>query len=237
MAEVAYDENRIHPVGSSPISPMRVMTAAPSIVQFRENEMIYRAGETPRGIYVLRSGCVKISAPRECQRGRMTSPEFITRLIGVGEIFGFEAILRGRAHRQSAKALKAGEFELMRSSDLQGVLHGPPSVVQKVLRQMLREIDESSHREQLHYLASVQERIAAQLLSLSDSFGVTVPEGRSIHLKLTRNELAQLAGTINESLSRHLTEFRDEGLLELRGKEIIIKNRAALLAKAGHRSY
>jgi CRP-like cAMP-binding protein len=83
-------------------------------------------------------------------------------------------------------------------------------------------------------LASVQERIAYQLSVLADKFGVTTANGISLNLRLTRNELAQLAGTINESLSRHLTEFKNEGLLELNGREIIIKDKEALKKRSGN---
>ena len=87
---------------------------------------------------------------------------------------------------------------------------------------------------QFHYLASVQERIAYQITSLADRFGVKTSRGISLNLKLTRNEFAQLASTINESLSRHLTEFKNEGLIDINGKEIIILNREALSAKSGN---
>jgi hypothetical protein len=68
---------------------------------------------------------------------------------------------------------------------------------------------------------------------LADKFGTPSANGVSLNLRLTRHELAQLAGTINESLSRHLTELKDEGVLDVRGKEIVIKNREALVARAG----
>jgi CRP-like cAMP-binding protein len=100
--------------------------------------------------------------------------------------------------------------------------------------QLLSDVEGLETVGQLHYLASVQERIAYQLSLLGDKFGVQTAEGLLIGLKLTRNELAQLAGTINESLSRHLTEFKSEGLIELKGKEIIIKDRAGLKLKSGN---
>jgi CRP-like cAMP-binding protein len=80
----------------------------------------------------------------------------------------------------------------------------------------------------------VQERIAYQILLLADKFGAQTTQGLSLNLRLTRNELAQLAGTINESLSRHLTEFKNEGIIDLNGKEIIVKNRQALMARSGN---
>lgn len=100
--------------------------------------------------------------------------------------------------------------------------------------QMAEDLQSFETISQLHYLASVQERIAYQLVLLTHKFGVPVPEGLSLNLKLSRNELAQLAGTINESLSRHLTEFRNENIIDVHGKEIIVKDLDALKRKSGN---
>ncbi|MCB0371048.1 MAG: winged helix-turn-helix domain-containing protein, partial [Bdellovibrionales bacterium] len=100
--------------------------------------------------------------------------------------------------------------------------------------QAVNDIENYETTSQLHYLASVQERIAYQLILLADKFGVVSEKGISLNLKLTRNEFAQLASTINESLSRHLTEFKSEGLIDINGKEIIIKDKDGLMKKSGN---
>ena len=116
---------------------------------------------------------------------------------------------------------------------LTGLQQASP-LLKMLLQQAISDIESYEITNQLHYLASVQERIAYQLVVLADKFGVQVPAGISLNLKLTRNEFAQLASTINESLSRHLTEFKNEGLIELNGKEIIIKDMKALMSKSGN---
>jgi CRP-like cAMP-binding protein len=92
-----------------------------------------------------------------------------------------------------------------------------------MLAQMVREVENHENNTQFHYLASVQERIWHQLNMLADRFGVIKEDGVHLNLRLTRSELAQLAGTINESLSRHLTELKGQGIIDLQGKEIIIR--------------
>jgi len=88
-------------------------------------------------------------------------------------------------------------------------------------------------RAKYQYLASVGERIAHTLVDLAQRFGEKTPSGVLLQLKLTRGELAQLAGTINESLSRHLSEMKDENIIEVRGKEILIKDMARLIQRSG----
>jgi CRP/FNR family transcriptional regulator, cyclic AMP receptor protein len=215
-------------------SSPRVGSASYRVVQLKENEFVFKEGEAPKGLYFVQSGCVKIVVNRTLTRGRMNSPEFIRKVIGKGEFFGHAALIKGANNSFFAKTLKPTELHVYSPEVVSAIMNGPNSLVKSLLQQLVKDLESHEVVEQLHYLASVQERIAYQLLLLSDKFGVLTARGMALSLKLTRNELAQLAGTINESLSRHLTEFKNEGILELNGREIIIIDRQALMQKSGN---
>lgn len=200
---------------------------------FKEGEDIFKEGEATRGLYVLKSGCVKIFVSRESQRGRTTSPEYVTKLVSPGELFGYKSLVSQQKNKSFAKAVKTSTVWFYKTEAVMKLLSQAHPLVKTMLEQAVMDIQNYEKVSQLHYLASVQERIAFQIVSLADRFGVETPRGISLNLKLTRNEFAQLASTINESLSRHLTEFKNEGLIDINGKEIIIKNREGLAAKSG----
>jgi CRP-like cAMP-binding protein len=204
------------------------------ILNLKENEYVFREGEAPRGLYYLKSGSVKMVVNRPFTRGRMSSPEFINKVVAPGEFFGFKALIKGAHYNYFAKSLKSCEIHVFPKDSISNIMNGPNTLLKMVLTQMAKDLESNESISQLHYLASVQERIAYQLVLLSDKFGVQTPQGVSLNLRLTRNELAQLAGTINESLSRHLTEFKEDGIIDLNGKEIIVKDRAALAARSGN---
>lgn len=208
-------------------SPSEVLT-------FKENELIYSQGSQPKGLYMVKSGSVKILVNRSLARGRMTSPEFINRVVGPYEFFGYGALISGASLRETAKALRLSEIHVFPKDFIQSITNGPNTLMKLFLNQVVKDLESQEVIGQLHYLASVQERIAYQLLLLTDKFGVPTPDGVVLNLRLSRNELAQLAGTINESLSRHLTEFKNDGIIELKGKEIIIKDRHALMKRSGN---
>lgn len=205
-----------------------------TVLKFKEGETIFEPGEERRGLYLLKSGCVKMCLPREIARGRTTTSEYVTKLIGPDEAFGYKGMAATVARRASATAVKDCEIWLYSTELVQDVLKKANPLMQLMLSQSIVDTQNYQRMSKLHYLASVQERIAYQLVLVADRFGVASPEGLRINLKLTRNELAQLAGTINESLSRHLTEFKNEGLIDINGREIIIKDRDALAAKSGN---
>ncbi|MBX3018218.1 MAG: Crp/Fnr family transcriptional regulator [Bdellovibrionaceae bacterium] len=200
---------------------------------FAEGDWLYQAGEAPTFIFVVKSGAVKLTRNVSGLRGRMGHAEFITRIAGGGDILGARAVLAGERLQESARSLTRTEVEVFELSEILRIMSGPPTLLRTLLHSLGQQVEDNVAEEARRYLASVQERIAQCLLGLADRFGVEASEGIRIGLRLSRNELAQLSGTINESLSRHLTELKDEGILGLRGKEIFVKNRAALMAKAG----
>lgn len=204
------------------------------IIHFKEGDIIFREGEAPRGLYYVQSGCVKVVVNRGQNRGRTTSPEHVTKLVSPGEFFGYKAIVKGSMSGSVAKAIKPTTVWLYNRDALQNEINLSNPLIKLLLDQAVADIENYETTSQFHYLASVQERIAYQLVVLADKFGVKTPQGVSLNLKLTRNEFAQLASTINESLSRHLTEFKNEGLIDLNGKEIIIKDREGLVRRAGN---
>ena len=185
-------------------------------------------------LQILKSGCVKLFVSRENSRGRTTSPEYVTKLISPGEVFGYKAVVRQIDARAYAKAVKDTVVWMYSKESVLNVIAAAHPLVRTVLEQAIVDIESYEKISQLHYLASVQERIAYQLVLIADRFGIETPNGISINLKLTRNEFAQLASTINESLSRHLTEFKNDGLIDINGKEIIIKDRVGLAARSGN---
>lgn len=204
------------------------------VLHFKEGDILFKEGEMPRGLYYLHSGSVKVVVNRNMTRGRTTSPEYVTKLVSPGEFFGYKSLVRGSASSSLAKAIRPTTIWLYpKDVVLNGVQHASP-LLKMLLQQAVSDIENYEITSQLHYLASVQERIAYQLVVLAEKFGVQTPNGISLNLKLTRNEFAQLASTINESLSRHLTEFKTEGLIDLNGKEIIVKDIKGLMAKSGN---
>ena len=203
-----------------------------SVHSFKEGENLYLENEETKGIYLLKSGCVKLCIHRNSHRGRTTTPEYVTKLVSKDEVFGYKEVIQNTERKSFAVAVKDSVVWLYSKESMLSVLKQTHPLIRAVLEQSVQEISSFEQINQFHYLASVQERIAYQLVKLSEKFGVPTVKGVSLNLKLTRNEFAQLASTINESLSRHLTEFKNEGLIDINGKEIIIINKQGLLLKA-----
>jgi len=221
-------------VSPEPHSPSTQGLGPQKILNLQEGSVVFRVGEIPQGLYFLKSGAIKLVTERKLNRGRVSSPEFINKIVAPGEFFGFKAAVLEMNYPFYAEVLTSAEVWVYSLESIKEIMNGPDSLMKAVLQQIAADLEAHEQTAQLHYLASVQERIAYQLALLAEKFGERVEGGLSLNLHLTRNELAQLAGTINESLSRHLTELKNEGLIDLRGKEIIVKNLPALKDKSGN---
>lgn len=229
QAEAAPEQASVKSLYGQPEQNMQY-----EVLTFNEGETIFKENDIPKGLYLLKTGCVKLFVNRDHSRGRTTSPEYVTKLVSPGEVFGYKSLVQGGNSQSFAKAVRKTTIWLYPKASMEPMLNAMNPMMKMVLEQSVSDLKNFEKTNQFHYLASVQERIAYQLVMLADRFGVQTERGISLNLKLTRNEFAQLASTINESLSRHLTEFKAEGLIDLDGKEIIILDREKLAAKSGN---
>lgn len=202
-------------------------------IYLNPGDLLFSGDRTERGLYFVQSGCLKVFLSTSALRGRRHTGDFLTRLVSSGEYLGRPQMPESERGECEVVAAKPSVVCFYTPEAVSKMLELSDPVIRAVLKQALdgRRLLEAD--QQSLYLASVRERVANQLVVLADRFGVKVVEGVSLNLKLSRYEFGQLAGTVNESFSRYLSEFKEQGLVDIRGKEIIIKDRAGLLSCAG----
>ena len=93
---------------SEPTTMSNFITSADipyEVISFNEGEMLFKEGDQPQGLYVLKAGCVKMFVNREHSRGRTTSPEYVTKLLSPGEVFGYKSLIFNEPNLAFAKAI------------------------------------------------------------------------------------------------------------------------------------
>lgn len=81
---------------------------------------------------------------------------------------------------------------------------------------------------------SVRERFAMQLVLMREKYKENFTPGNIVEINLSRDDLASLVGTARENIVRILKDFKQEGILETKGRKIIIKDMTKLLRVANH---
>ena len=177
------------------------------IKMLKKKGELFAEGDTPSTIFFVKSGSVKT------YKSHPDGKELITNLYKAGDFFGFEPLLENISYAETAVAMEDSEVILIPKNDFLILLNSQADVSAGFISLLCRKVSEKE--SQLVNLAynSVRQRTAEALLKVN---GLT--EGQKI--SISREDLAKIVGTASESVIRVLSDFKDEGLIEIEGGKI-----------------
>jgi CRP-like cAMP-binding protein len=182
------------------------------IKTFKKKMEIFSEGDSPAQVFMVKSGNVKVF------KSHHDGKELIINIYKANDYFGFETILEGGSYAESAVALEDSELIVIPKQDFLTLIHRNSEVSRTFISLLCQKVKEKE--SQLLNLAynSVRQRTAEAVLkvyNLRDS---------DKKLSMSRDDLAKMVGTASESLIRVLSDFKDEGLIDIEtGKIIILK--------------
>ena len=175
---------------------------------YKKKDLIFREGEHPRWLYFVESGKVKIVKTSDDGR------ELIVKVAQTGDFLGFLSLFKEDAYSESAAALEDCSIKLVPKQDFAALVFGNRDVNARFIKMLANHIAE--REQQLIELAynSVRKRVATALTHLCDQSGPVV--------QLLREDLAALAGTAKETLIRTITDFKNEGIVDINGGVVTV---------------
>lgn len=194
-------------------------------LSFQKHDIIFDDGEIPKGVYVLEKGAAKLS------KSGSFGKDQILRFIKEGDIIGYRALLCGENFQAKAEAMTEVECTFLPADIFMDLLEVDPKLSFIMLQKISYELGESSNTITFLAQKTVRERLAEILILLEQKLG-TDPEG-FIKISLTREEIANIIGTATESAIRLISEFKQDSLIEVDGRNIKILNHDKLM-KLGH---
>ncbi|MEN0052984.1 MAG: response regulator [Mucilaginibacter sp.] len=189
---------------------LKALIASRKIRQVKKKQIIYYEGDQPMGIYLILEGTVK--TVKFTDDGR----EFMTGLYKTDNYLGVNALLLNEAFKETAVAIEDATVCLLPRDIILSLLSRYPAISQQFLKMLSNNISEKE--DQLLELAynSVRKRLAQVLLRLNKQ------SDDPMLLKVSREELAGMAGMAMETVSRTLTNFKEEGLIDKKSGHITI---------------
>ncbi|MFA6236355.1 MAG: Crp/Fnr family transcriptional regulator [Bacteriovorax sp.] len=190
---------------------------------FKKGQTLFVQGTHPFGIYCVSKGNIKLTK---------TGPdgkETIVRIIHGGDILGHRSLFCDDDHMATATAMEDTEVCFIDKKFILKVIEENPTVALHVINKLSRDMGAAEKKLSSLHQKNVRERLAELLLSLKATHGVKVDNRWKIELKLTREEMATMIGTANETLIRFMTEFKDAGIIEQDGKILFIKDEKELV--------
>jgi len=189
---------------------------------YKKGQFIFEEGHTSIGVYCLREGKIKVY--KNGQDGR----EHITRILFPGDLLGLKALLSGNDHSASAAALEDSYLCFINKNDFFQMMIKYPEFTRSLINILSRLLDETETRLISLAYKPVKERLAETLLFLFNSFYPGKKEKSRDYLNLTRMDLANIIGTAQETVIRLLSEFKEEKLIEIKGRKIYLLNPSKL---------
>jgi len=193
---------------------------------FNKGDIIFREGTFPSGIFFVRSGKVK-KYKLDNEGG-----EQIIYVANTGELFGYHALLSEERYPDSASALEESLIAFIPKEDFLEVLGRSKILSQRLLKLLSHEFTVFTNTVTLYAQRNVRERLATQLVVMREKYKENFQPGMSVEINLSREDLASMVGTARENVVRILKEFKEEGIIETRGRVILVTDIHKLLKVA-----
>lgn len=192
------------------------------ISSYKKREVVYLDGDDCSGLYIIRTGRLKLV------RSSSTGKEQIINILNPGDLLGFEVFYEGRVYKNTAVAMEDTELCYIEKNAFFKILEREPDISKKLIISLGKELNHAYERIGNLGLLNAKEKLGHLLYTLANEYGVKSDGGVTLNLTLSRLEIAELLGITQETSIRLLKSFKEDGILEIRRKEIVIKSMSRL---------
>lgn len=191
---------------------------------YKKGQTLFVQGNHPFGLYCISSGNIKVT------KIGADGKESIVRIVTAGDVLGHRSLFTNQYYMATATALEDTTVCFLDKKFIMKVINDEPTVSMNIIEKLSTDMGAAENKLSSLHQKNVRERLAELLLLLKESHGVKDEKGHyRLDLKLTREEMATMIGTANETLIRFISEFKEAGLIEQDGKTICIINEEELM--------
>jgi CRP-like cAMP-binding protein len=212
-----------------PASDLILLNAHKLEQKYKKGEIIFREGAFPDGIFYIKAG--KIKKYKLDKDGK----EQIIYVANTGELLGYHAILSEDRYPDSAGALEESKIAFIPREDFLETLNQSKVLSRRLLKTLSHEFAVLANSLTMFAQKSVKERLALQLIVIREKYKVNFHAGMPVEINMSRDDLASLVGTARENVVRVLSEFKDAGIVETKGRKIIVHDVNKLIAIANYK--
>lgn len=186
--------------------------------KFESGNLIFLEESEGKNLFFVVEGSVKVT--RLSKDGR----EVILAMLNAGDFFGEMSLLDGEARSANVIALEKTEVLSLNRDDFLVVLHDYPKIAIQLLKEMTSRLRKSDRQIVSLSLSDAEKRIALCIVRFADEQGV-IKNGQVTIPKIPiQQDIANMAGTSRETVSRAMSLLTEEKYIERNGKELKILN-------------
>ena len=197
---------------------------------FDPDGAVIRGDDNPSFFLGNPSQCIQQGRVKIYKVGR-DGKEQIVRLAQAGDVLGYRSLISGESYAAFAVPLEEAHICHISKTTINAMLQSNYQLASRVLA--LLSSDLRAAEEKIVEMAQkpVRERLAETLLVLKETYGLE-SDNATLNMKLTRIELANMVGTATESVSRMLSKMKDEGIIDMKGRKLMIVDHEGLVRAA-----
>ena len=189
-----------------------------SVQSFSKDSIILSEKEAGSALFIIISGKVKISRIS----AEDTDKEVILALLNPSDFFGEMSLLDGLERSATATAMDDSKIFIIQRNDFLQLLNDNPDVSIALLQELTQRLRAAGMKIKALSLKDAEGKVATVLLQLADDVGKIKQGVVEIEKLPFQHELANMAGTSRETISRTLHAFAKKGLIELEGSKLRI---------------
>lgn len=186
----------------------------------KKGQLIFDEGENVNGVYCIKEGVCKLT------KLSANGKDQIVKLVVKGDLMGQRSLVSEEVTNLSATALSEMQVCFIPKHEIMTDLHENSNFTMDVLQHMAKDLREADNVIVNMAQKSVRQRLAEALIYIYNTFG-TSNEGM-LQVILSREDYANIVGTATESAIRILSQFKKEGFISTKGKQIKVEDLAAL---------
>ncbi|GFR36038.1 Crp/Fnr family transcriptional regulator [Thermobrachium celere] len=191
--------------------------------EYKKGSSIFIEGEEAEAVYVVRNGKVKI------YKTGSDGKEHIIHIMSDGDVFAESCIFEACPYPASAEAVEDTVLYVLENNKLEKLLEEHPKIAVELVKIMARRLRMVAMQIENLSLKDANQKTATLIVNLFKIGGVEVINGAKIKLDVSRTEMANMVGLTRETLTRTLFKFKNEGIIDIDGKELIIVDSYKLL--------
>jgi CRP/FNR family transcriptional regulator, cyclic AMP receptor protein len=205
----------------------RAIRAAAEVRRFPAGTALIREGDHAAWVLILTSGRVKVVSATP------GGHDAVLAVRGPGDILGEMAAMDSNPRSASAIAVEPVTALRLPADAFARLLRDHPGIAAVLLKIITARLRYANTRRAEFGDSTAAERIAALLAELAARYGTPVSDGTLISLRINQSDLASLAATSREAVTRTLRAMRSAGLISTGRRRLVIRDLATLRRQAG----
>jgi CRP/FNR family transcriptional regulator, cyclic AMP receptor protein len=205
-----------------PPAAVQRLAAITSAAAYPKGATLFVEGQSPRGVFILCGGKVKLSTTSADGRS------LILRISEPGEILGLPATVTGKSYELTADVIEPAQANFISRQDFLHFLREHGEAALRVAQQLGENYHSAiAEMRTIGLSRSAAEKLARFLLDISADHEEGQGEVK-LTLTLTHQEIAQMIGASRETVTRLFADFKKKEFLQVKGSTLIIKSKMGL---------